>query len=75
MKIFSIDDLRGIIANGAKVGTIREAGPVEEEDFVLEHDKDCTGIMGRKADGRAFSLTFDQPVFLTAGIRYVVELG
>lgn len=70
-QIISIDRLSVALRN-KKRGTLREAFPGEEPDFVQECDKLCTGItMGDKDGG--FSAMFACPIQLVAGQGYVFE--
>lgn len=75
MTTVPIQVIREAIQDGCKVGIVREARPGESPDFVQVRDKVSVGILGWKDDGRAYSLTFAEPITLRAGVGYVVELG
>ena len=72
MKIVPIQDMLDIL-NGSP-GTCREAEPGEEPDFVMDHDKLCTGLAGRKRTGETYSFNLEPPVYLVAGRGYMIEL-
>lgn len=73
MQIIPIDEMLDILKYG-RSGTVREAGPDDEPDFVQERDKLCTGMAGRNKLGVAYSFDLDPPVMLHAGRGYVIEL-
>ncbi len=72
MKIVRIESLLSSI-NRTKKGTLREAFPGEEPDFVQERDKECTGMTFVRGDGTGFSVTFAVSIPLEAGVGYVFE--
>ena len=54
-------------------GVVCEALPGEEPSFIAENDKLCTG---QTFVSKGFSVEYDPPVFLRAGVGYViVKLG
>ena len=71
MRTTPINDLILALEN-IKLGTLREAFEGEEADLVQERNKECTGITLCK-NGRGFSVDFNPPLFLVAGVRYVFE--
>ena len=73
MKTISIDDILNVIKHGKK-GTVREAGPDDEQDFVQERDKLAIGLGGRTKLGVWYCFDFDPPMMLHAGRGYVIEL-
>lgn len=71
MKLVKISLLIAAASN-RKQGTLREAFPGEEPDFVQERDKLCTGIIMQK-NGVGFSADFPMPIQLAGGTGYVFE--